>query len=207
MSFYFTFEWIERFCFYLKLLTMDFAKGFLNTYHTYKRYCMGRNAVVQWLCMNAENCGHQISPPQQLPPPQPTSKSGIKKARAKAKAKVNAKINTAARPIEPSISITQYLALANAIANSSEPRVQVPSWVIHLLSDMIDLRKICTKAYACSDTTNGETSEAENDARGKIRILEEVLQVLERTKENDHEGSLTDCSSGAQIFREELFSK
>lgn len=167
------------------------SEEILHIYHTYKRCSLATKAVVLWLCVNAEICGHAIAPPK------PTSKSGIKRAKMKAKKDPGSN--------EFHIPVAEYLTLAKVITASSEPLIQVPAWVLHLLSDLIDVREICTSIYS-SQSGGDLPNSAESLSRPKISILKEVSRVLESGQVKRDQDSPIHFFSEAHTLRENLLS-
>lgn len=156
--------------------------------HTYKRYRLGLEAVVQWLIINAESCGYsKYNPTPSIITPSIKKDTKKKKSKSKSKSKSKAKDQTqedtkSETPTAKEITVSpkEYIALAKAISASRETQIHVPAWVLHQLSDMIAVRRFFAERFTSSVTKDSTTSDipSQPPSQDIISVLNEVLQLL-----------------------------
>ncbi|KAK4496191.1 hypothetical protein PRZ48_012171 [Zasmidium cellare] len=154
-----------------------FLEMFPESLHSsYQQYKRETDFVANWLATTARRCGYVD--------PQPSSTSAPKGTRLKGKARKLAReacskpaaTNNAKQP-QYLVKVKDYVPLAQFIAKSAQPRVQVPATFARRLKRAIDQRKFLGQFYTTEAAASGNTDS--RDGHGHfISVLEQVTEIL-----------------------------
>jgi hypothetical protein len=161
------------------------SPGILST--TYKRYKDDTNNIASWLATTAKRCGY----PSDLLTSE-TAKKGEQsapklKGRARKLARDAAKAAPSKQQSSPSnnnvppkkvyaIARKDFITLADFIASSNKPAIQVPAAVLGLINRAITLRKLHARWYSQDPTEENLKSNASHSYF--IGVLEKVRDTL-----------------------------
>lgn len=126
---------------------------FLNTYKTYKE---GTNRITTWLVETARRCGLDIN--SHLADPNTFQSATSKLSRSH------------------QIPLKSYTAFAQAIADSTDPKIKLPKSIELVLENVIRLRKQANHFF--SRISKGADSRADTGHRHFVDVLEDVLTIL-----------------------------
>ena len=127
----------------------------------YRRYKVGTSKVTGWLKSAAKRC------------------AGVGEALA------NLCIADDDASSSEKLSTKDLIELANTIATSSQPKVEIPLEILVITEDVITGRRACAEWYAGTENQaiNEETHDSNQRHRKFIEVLEQVLHVLKEKYE------------------------
>lgn len=161
---------------------------FRSTYQTYKE---DTDLIAKWLAVKAKQCGYPADLLSPLDPPIPSNSSsqparpsqrlkGAARKKAKNAAKENApplkNPDSAADVPKYTIKVKDFTALAECIARSTKPSIEVPVGLVKVLNRAIELRQ------QHNTRSRGQT-ESENSLEESNQSHAYFLGILERTRE------------------------
>lgn len=155
---------------------------------SWKTYKEDTNTVADWLAIKAKQCGYpadlldHTNRPPQAEPSKRLKGSARKKAKDAAKAQgVPAKTSEASATPPPKsnyiIKVKEFTTLAEFIAVSNKPAVQIPRSLVNALNRAIDLRR---KHHEHSLVNGEKSAKASHNANEGHSYF---LGILERTRE------------------------
>ncbi|GIZ47422.1 hypothetical protein CKM354_001051300 [Cercospora kikuchii] len=145
-------------------------------WNTYRLYKEGTTKLTTWLVDNALRCRAEV---------QTNAARHTDDSAASSKSKYT-------------VPLTQFVAMANAIVNSAEPRIRIPQNILTLVKYIISLRKHAANFFTkmASNTATAKVFESNIAHRHFIMILEQVLNILDPSSLKAQEsGNGTDISN------------
>ncbi|KAH8805514.1 hypothetical protein F5884DRAFT_448221 [Xylogone sp. PMI_703] len=157
---------------------------------SYARYKSGTRKIFDWLYRNAEKCGYTpVEKNEDIVAAEESEPNGAKKAKKENKRKTttkNGQRDISSSSHEPvalaymNFGVKEFIALAEAIAGSQNPKIAVPLWVTCLIKEVIKGRKKSARFFSQLPGDAWSTDFAESNATHQyfIEILESVLRIL-----------------------------
>lgn len=145
-------------------------------WNTYRLYKEGTTKLTTWLVDNALRCRADV---------QTNAARHTDDSAASSKSKYT-------------VPLTQFVAMANVIVNSTEPRIRIPQNILTLVKYIISLRKHAANFFAkmASNAATAKVFESNIAHRHFIMILEQVLDILDPSNLKAQEsGNGTDVSN------------
>lgn len=147
---------------------------------TYELYKADTRNFINWLVTHAEISGYR------LPSAATWQAAGTKASPEKAASQTTF-----------NLSVSQYAALPQAIAQSVDPTILVPPWVIRIVEDVIESRKLPAQHWSTQvmeDASVAEKVKAGNQRHSYfIDVLEKVRRVL-RTRKREQTTRVAELS-------------
>lgn len=160
---------------------------------SYQAYIEDTEVLAKWLAIKAKHCGYPadlLSPPDfstaatQLVRPSSKVKRAARKKAKKAKKAGKENVPSLENPVRPAdsarytIKVKDFATLAECIARSDKPVVQVPVTVVKALNRAIELRQ---QNHVLSQV--GAESKLSVDVEESNQSHANFLDILERTRE------------------------